>query len=93
MESILQASTRTVSKILARLNIGCSRCGWNEAICDIHHIKPTSKGGSDEHYNLTYLCPNCHRLAHRGKVDSFITLVEQIGDSWKDFYFPNGHKE
>lgn len=91
MESILSASPRTISKILTRLKLGCSECGWDKSICDIHHIVPKSKGGSDEHSNLTYLCPNCHRLAHRGQIAKFITLVDQIGDSWKHFYFPNGH--
>lgn len=86
MRSIFEVSKRTAQKILRRLNIECSNCGWNKAPCDIHHIVHKAKGGSDDHSNLSYLCPNCHRLAHYGKITEFITLAEQIGDKWKDCY-------
>lgn len=84
-QSILEYAGRTTGKILKRLGIGCSRCGWNEAPCDIHHIHPRAKGGTDDHSNLTYLCPNCHRLAHRGMIETFVTLAEQIGDRWREY--------
>lgn len=88
-DSILELSSRTVSKIIERLNIGCSICGWNEAICDIHHIIFTKNGGDNKHTNLTYICPNCHRLAHAGKInsDQLINLQDYIGDRWKDVYY------
>lgn len=86
MKSILEVSKRTTSKIIKRLNIVCSNCGWNEAHGDIHHIHHKAKGGSDDHSNLSYLCPNCHRLAHVGKLIKFVTLEEQIGDRWKEAY-------
>lgn len=87
-ESILELSKRTVTKVMQRLNLGCSNCGWKITTCDIHHILPRSKGGSDEHSNLTNLCPNCHRCAHAGILTTFITLDEQIGDRWREFYYP-----
>jgi len=88
-ESILDLSARTISKILVRLNLGCSRCGWNEASGDIHHIHGRKITNPDDHSNLTYLCPNCHRLFHRGKIGSndVVSLDIYIGDKWKDFYY------
>jgi len=80
-------SKRTASKILIRMGLGCSRCGWREASLDIHHILAKSKGGSDDNSNLTALCPNCHRLTHAGKITEHVNIDEQIGDKWKDFYF------
>lgn len=92
-KSILELSKRTVTKIMKRLNLGCSNCGWSLTTCDIHHIVHQSKGGSDEHTNLTNLCPNCHRCAHAGLLTKFVTLEEQIGDRWKDAYFPELSKK
>jgi len=88
-KSIMDLSSRTVSKILQRLNIGCSRCGWNEAPCDIHHVHGRKIDNADNHSNLTYLCPNCHRLFHNGKIgpSDIITLELQVGDRWKEFYY------
>ena len=85
--SILEVSKRTISKIFRRLNIGCSNCGWNEEVCDLHHIISRKDGGSDDHANLTYLCPNCHRLAGRGQINNFINLHDYIGDRWKEYYY------
>lgn len=42
----------------------CEMCGWDKGNCDVHHIKPKSKGGTDDISNLIVLCPNCHRLQH-----------------------------
>jgi len=80
-------SSRTKSKILERMNLGCSRCGWAKSTGDFHHIVPRSKGGDNSHSNLTYLCPNCHRLAHTNKLDEFITFEEQVKDKWKEYYY------
>jgi hypothetical protein len=84
---ILELSKRTVVKILSRLDIGCSNCGWNEDVCDLHHIVPRNKGGNDGHLNLSYLCPNCHRLAHHGKLIEIKNFQDYVGDRWKDFYY------
>lgn len=88
-KSILDVSKRTITKILNRLNCGCSICGWNEATCDIHHIKPKKEGGSDMNDNLCILCPNCHRKVHDNKIDrnTLKSIVEYIGDKWKEFYY------
>jgi hypothetical protein len=34
---------------------------------DVHHIVPTSSGGTDDPDNLVVFCPSCHREAHRYK--------------------------
>lgn len=89
VDSILDASSRTVSKILKRIGKGCCRCGWNEATCDIHHILGRKIPNPDSHSNLTLLCPNCHRLFHTGKIGEadVISLEKYIGSDWKQFYY------
>lgn len=62
--NIKDLSSRTISKILKKLNMKCSICGWNKATCDIHHILPKKCGGTDDNNNLIILCPNCHRMVH-----------------------------
>jgi len=87
--SIYLLSKRTVRKILKRINLGCSRCGWSEGTCDIHHINGRKIEDPDNHNNLSLLCPNCHRLTHEGKIEknSLITLRETLPDNWLDYYF------
>lgn len=93
--SILDASKRTACKILARMNLPCSCCGafvkgvnW-----DVHHIIPKRNGGSDDMANLTYICPNCHRIAHTDPsllCAPLVPLVKQLENSnknWMDFYY------
>lgn len=89
--SIKQLSKRTVSKILNRMNLGCSICGWNESTCDIHYIHGKKIPDCDNHDNLCCLCPNCHRLVHTHKIEpeELISLTKQIGDSWKQYYYWN----
>ena len=86
-KSVLDMSKRTTAKIMKRLDVGCSCCGWNKGSCDIHHILPRSKGGDDSNDNLTLVCPNCHRLAHEEKITEFVSLTTQIGDEWRKYYF------
>lgn len=86
-KSLLDMSKRTASKILKRMNLGCSICGWNEASLDIHHILPKSKGGTDDNSNLTLLCPNHHRMAHSGIIDKFTNVIDQVGEEWRNHYY------
>jgi len=87
--SILELSNRTANKILKRMKLACSRCGWNEAPCDLHHIKGRKIEDCDNHSNLSYLCPNCHRLAHNNliKSDELITFDQYVGDKWTEYYY------
>lgn len=45
----------------------CTICK-TEAYCDWHHIQSKSRGGTNAKYNLVELCPNCHRLVHKGEL-------------------------
>jgi 5-methylcytosine-specific restriction endonuclease McrA len=87
--SILEVSSRTTRKILKRLGIACLNCGWDEDVCDLHHIKSLREGGDSNHENLTYICPNCHRLVHSKKIDKsdLVSLAESVGDKWKKHYY------
>ena len=92
-ENIMEVSSRTIRKIMKRLidneNMGCSNCGWKEGIGDVHHIRGKKIENPDNHKNLSYLCPNCHRLAHEKQIkeDQLISFFDQIGDNWKKYYY------
>lgn len=88
-KSLCELSTRTVRKIFKRMSLPCSHCGWNEDVCDIHHIYGKKIDDANNHSNLTYLCPNCHRLAGSKKLtpQSLINLQLYIGDRWKEYYY------
>lgn len=87
--SILDVSKRTTSKIIKRLDLGCVLCGWKESSCDIHHINGKKIENCNEHNNLTYICPNCHRLVHTGKIDKsrLISLDKILPDNWMELYY------
>lgn len=42
----------------------CSRCGWDKAMCDVHHIVQRKHGGRNTMRNAEVICPNCHRIHH-----------------------------
>lgn len=44
----------------------CERCGWDEALCDVHHRVQRSVGGRNTISNGEVICPNCHRIEHGG---------------------------
>lgn len=93
--SILDVSLRTVSKIIKRMELPCSCCGFfvKGVMFDIHHISPKSKGGTNNMDNLAYICPNCHRIAHTDSsllVKPLVSLEQQLkerGKDWKDYYY------
>lgn len=89
VKSILEFSTRTVQKIMKRIGLVCSNCGWDKTTCDIHHINGRKINDCDNHSNLSLLCPNCHRLVHEGKLDKkeLKTLNETIPSNWMDYYY------
>lgn len=45
----------------------CEICGKIE-FQEKHHIKSKSFGGSNDRYNIAYLCGNCHTSVHRGEI-------------------------
>ena len=88
---ILDYSKRTVTKILKRSGHGCEICGWNDETCDIHHITPVSKGGTNEHDNLIIVCPNCHRKCHNNRFSEDFLRSKSIKNTFKDWktYYNN----
>lgn len=92
--SILELGTRTVQKIIERMGLGCSLCGWNEASCDIHHIIDVSLGGSNDLNNLILVCPNHHRIIHKKRdLDEKYSnenltnySLEYTHKDWKNYY-------
>lgn len=59
------------------------RCGYCDTIfgyLDTHHIIPLSENGPDIPSNITYLCPNCHRLAHSIQ---YIADCKILADGWR----------
>ena len=92
VNSLLDVCNRTRRKVLGRLRekgVGCSRCGWLDGVCDLHHLVPRRDGGDDTQENLVLLCPNCHRLVGERRItlEGVKTLKEQIGDTWKALYY------
>jgi hypothetical protein len=89
IESIFEASSRTRSKILKRLHLPCSLCGWNEGLCDLHHIHGRDVPDANNHKNLSWICPNHHRLVHEGKIklEELIPLTKTLPSNWRDFYY------
>lgn len=88
-KNLYELSSRTRIKILERLEISCSKCGWDCCIGDMHHIQGRKIKDCHNHNNLSYLCPNCHRLVHKGliNINNLISMEEQIGDEWKKHYY------
>ena len=94
-DSILELSKRTAIKILRRMNLSCSCCGFyiEGVSLDLHHIIPRASGGKDDMSNLTYICTNCHRLAHtdisllKNPLISIEKQLEILNINWKDFYY------
>ena len=59
-------SEDTARAIRQRSGFGCVICG--EMPCDIEHIVPVSKGGTNEISNLTLLCTKHHREVTAGRI-------------------------
>jgi predicted HNH restriction endonuclease len=88
--NIYELSSSTRTKVLKRLKLKCSNCGWDKELCDLHHINGKQLADPNNHNNLSYLCPNCHRLAQRKIIEkhnliSFDKTLEGI--NWKNYYF------
>ena len=95
IKTLFDVSTRTASKIIQRMlddpnfEFGCSHCGWNETIGDLHHIHGRKIDDCDNHSNISYLCPNCHRKVHKGliKTEDIVNLIDHLGDNWKRYWY------
>lgn len=68
----------------------CQHCGvhqgkWKNVDLHVHHIKPVSKGGSNDLDNLTTLCNSCHSSLHRHYDDRDelpVRLLEEERATW-----------
>ena len=49
--------------LLARYG-GCFACQAHPALCQIHHIRPVSQGGSTRISNMVPVCWDCHQKIH-----------------------------
>ena len=63
---------RKVRRQLEEYRKRCVVCGWDKDNCDLHAID----GGKVVIGNLVSLCPNCHRLLHRGKLKLSEDIVQ-----------------
>jgi len=55
----------------------CSLCGW-VGPCDFHRIIAGKDGGKYVWSNIAILCPNCHRLHHRGLLRKELIPCERL---------------
>ncbi len=63
---------RDLVEELRELYLGeCQICSWSPRrtygaeICEAHHVRWLSRGGTDRLENLVLVCPNHHRVIHR----------------------------
>lgn len=95
LRTIKGVSKRTASKILRRLDLPCSCCGFyvKGLVLDLHHMIPKKQGGNDNMDNLTYICPNCHRMAHTDLSmlsHPLVSIEEQLrvlNKDWRSAYY------
>ena len=57
-------------KILVEAGHRCAIPTCRNIIVDVHHILPWKKCKKHEYNNLIALCPNCHRRAGKGEIDT-----------------------
>ena len=62
-----RTATEAQRQILLARYGGCFHCAAHPALCQIHHIKPVSQGGSTRLDNLVPVCWDCHQKIHHHK--------------------------
>ena len=65
-ESCRTATEAQRQILLARYG-GCFHCAAHPALCQIHHIRPVSQGGSTRLDNMVPVCWDCHQKIHHHK--------------------------
>ena len=63
----VRAATKAQRQILFARYGGCFHCAAHPAMCQIHHIKPVSQGGSTKLDNMVPVCWACHQRIHQHK--------------------------
>lgn len=77
---------KTRTKVLERDNFTCVNCGRaaiDGVVLHIDHIKPISKGGTDEIYNLRTLCADCNKgkassIEKKGEIQRVINVITKF---------------
>ena len=62
-----RTATEAQRQILIAHYGGCFHCKAHPALCQIHHIRPVSQGGSTRLNNLVPVCWDCHQKIHHHK--------------------------
>ena len=60
----VRTATESQRQILLARYGGCFHCAAHPALCQIHHIKPVSQGGSTRLDNMVPVCWDCHQRIH-----------------------------
>ena len=60
----VRTATEAQRQILMARYGGCFHCAAHPALCQIHHIKPVSEGGSTKIENMVPVCWDCHNKIH-----------------------------
>lgn len=65
----------------------CEICEEYFGSLDRHHIHSTSLGGHNSKWNISHLCPNCHRDCHTGKIIIEGRFTTTIGEKviWRSY--------
>ena len=63
----VRTATKAQRQILFARYGGCFHCAAHPALCQIHHIKPVSQGGSTRLDNMVPVCWDCHDRIHHHK--------------------------
>ena len=62
-----RSATEAQRQILIARYGGCFHCKAHPALCQIHHIRPVSQGGSTRLDNMVPVCWECHQRIHHHK--------------------------
>jgi hypothetical protein len=62
-----RTATEAQRQILLARYGGCFHCKAHPALCQIHHIRPVSRGGSTRLDNMVPVCWDCHQKIHHHK--------------------------
>ncbi len=62
-----RTATEAQRQILLARDGGCFHCKSHPTLCQIHHIRPVSQGGSTRLDNMVPVCWDCHQKIHHHK--------------------------
>ncbi len=65
-------------KVKEKYGSSCEICKWSKARCDVHHIIPLCKGGTNDYDNVIVLCPNHHRIADTIQITTRKELKKKL---------------